>query len=447
MTTAQAASTDDRLPTPGVWFSRGWGGCLVAVYVLLVLLPAVLGVLGASWVSPAVKAGRLAGLVGFAVLALQVALTARLPFTDRPFGLDRLSRFHRWTGIAACVLLAAHPALLAAGQTDAWRFSFFPSWQVNLGLAALALVVLGVLLAAFFAELGLDYNTWRVLHKGMTGVVVVGFVHGVFIGTDLRSGALRVYWWGLLVVSVGLFLYRNAWVPFWGRRRFRVRSVTCETHDTFTVCLEPTDGRPVSHLPGQFMFLTLVRPGRSTEEHPFTLSSAPTGDNTITATIKQSGDFTNTIDRTKPGDRALVELPFGRFSFALHETKRYLFIAGGVGITPIMSMLRAMRDLHDTRPVVLLYGNRTERDVIFRDELARMPHTVKVVHVLSSAAADWTGPTGYVTAEVIREHAGEVLAGAEVFVCGPPVMMRSVTRTLRSLGVPRRRIHTERFAL
>jgi predicted ferric reductase len=258
---------------------------------------------------------------------------------------------------------------------------------------------------------------------------------------------VRAYWWELGCLAGGLFLYRNLYVPLWGRRRFRVARVEQTTHDTYTVSLEQQSGAPLSHQPGQFMFLKLLRPGRLSEEHPFTMASSPTGEPPLEATIKESGDYTSTIGETRTGDGALIEGPFGRFSFRYRDAESFLFIAGGVGITPILSMLRALRDTGDARPAVLIYGNNAERDIIFRDELETLPAHVRVVHVLAEQDDGWDGPTGYVTKEIIEENASELLDQARVYLCGPPPMMDTVETALRGLGVPRSRIHTERFAL
>ena len=429
--------------------SRSFAVVLLLVYVAVVALPAVIVFFtwGTRDAPLLITLGRLSALVGFVMLALQVALTSRVHLIERAVGLDRLTRFHRKAAVPATALVLVHPVLLAAGQGETWRFDRFPDWQVELGGFALGVLVLGVLLALSFGALGLAYQLWRRLHKGMIVIVVLGFIHALVIGHHLQGIPMRVAFWVLFVTTLGIFAWRNVFVPLWGRRRFRVASVTQETHDTFNVALEATDDEAMAHTPGQFMFLTLRRPGMKSEEHPFTISSSPTTAPSLTVTIKQSGDFTNTIGRTKPDDVALIEAPFGRFSYVHAEATALLFIAAGVGITPIMSMLRALRDTGDTRPAVLIFGNKTERDVLFREELSALPANVKVVHVLSKAEALWTGPTGYVTAEVITEHASAMLKSADVYLCGPPPMMDSVTASLRSLGVPKRRIHTERFAL
>ncbi len=447
--TAEARSADSVLPPDRWQDGRRWGGALVALYVVLALLP--VGLAFALAPRPAgpflLELARLAGLLGFALLALQVALSARIRVVDAPFGLDVVMRLHERMAMVAGVLLLAHPVLLAFGAHGWGLFRLGAGWRVNLGQAALVLLVLVVLFALFFQRLGIEYQVWRVGHKAAILVVVVGFVHSMAIGSNLRHAGMRAYWWLLLVMAVGLFVFRNVFVPLWGRRRFRVAGVEQETHDTYTIKLEREDGRPLAHRPGQFMWLKLKRPGRPSEEHPFTISSSPTRQPPLTATIKESGDFTNTIGRTRPGDTAGIEAPYGRFSLLHHDPEVFLFIAGGVGITPILSMLEYLQDTGDERPGVLLYGNKTEDDIIRREFLDGLPENIRVVHVLSEPDEDWAGPTGYVTADIIREHAADVLEEAHAYVCGPPPMMDMVIGALRDLGVERRRIHSERFAI
>jgi predicted ferric reductase len=195
------------------------------------------------------------------------------------------------------------------------------------------------------------------------------------------------------------------------------------------------------------MFLKLKRPGRLSEIHPFTISASSLQPDIIEATIKKSGNFTNTIDQTRPGDIGLIEAPFGTFSIVNFDIEKFLFIAGGVGITPIMSMLRYLRDTKDTRPVILLYGNKTESDIIFHEELSKLPANVKVVHILSRPEGNWQGPKGHITIELIQRYAGEILSQADIFVCGPVQMMDTVINSLKNAAVHPKRIHSERFTV
>jgi 3-phenylpropionate/trans-cinnamate dioxygenase ferredoxin reductase subunit len=226
-----------------------------------------------------------------------------------------------------------------------------------------------------------------------------------------------------------------------------VESVLPETHNTYNITLKPDAKSVKHHKPGQFAFLELKRPGRKSEIHPFTIASSPTFDTGLRFTIKQSGNFTNTIDQTRTSDKAYVEAPYGQFSFLNYARKPILFIAGGVGITPIMSMMRYLRDTGDFRRALLLYGSCTRKDIIFEDELKALPENFEVIHILSDPDDDWDGLKGFVTEEVIADRAGSVLDEAEVFVCGPPQMMDKVIASLKHLDVNPAHIHYERFTI
>ena len=158
-------------------------------------------------------------------------------------------------------------------------------------------------------------------------------------------------------------------------------------------------------------------------------------------------DFTKTISQTVAGDVARIEAAFGRFSYVYHQPAQIVFIAGGVGITPIISMIRCLRDSADRRPVLLLYGNKTERDIIFREEIEKLPENFRTVHVLSESDESRRVEKGYITREIIEKHAGEMLSDAHVYLCGPPVMMDKVSQALQALNVSDSRIHYERFTL
>jgi predicted ferric reductase len=421
-------------------------------YVFVILLTLAIGLATVRGTDDPLlmKAGFIAGLIGFSIIALQVMLGSRLKLLDRAFGLDRVVVFHRKMGVAAAVLLLSHPLLMALAKKSFRLFSPHTSWQVNLGKVSLLLLVAGVLLALYYSKFRLDYNAWRLIHKAMILVVIFAFAHSIIIGDAFQIGWIKVWWWVLAVFACVAFLWQNFLINPFGRKKYIVKSVTKETHDTFTLTLEPA-GSPgaavLNYKPGQFMFLKLRRRGMISEEHPFTISSSPTTQGHITATIKKSGNYTNTIDKTQVSDKALIQAPFGRFSWAFDNPSSFLFIAGGVGITPIHSMIAALRDTGDTRPVMLLYGNKTEGDIIFHGEFEKLPANFKVAHILSKAQKDWKGLTGHINAEIIKQEADGMLKEADVYLCGPPTMMQNAVGALESLGVDKRKIHYERFTI
>jgi predicted ferric reductase len=366
---------------------------------------------------------------------------------DRIFAFDNVANFHKLMGMVVGCLLIAHILLIMLGSKSTGLLSAGTSWRVDLGKAAISLALLTVVLALTFEVFGLDYNIWRAGHKSAAGIVALGFIHSYYIGGDLQSTGMRVFWWVLLVLFAGAWCYRNLFIPFFGRKNYAISSVERQVHNVYTVTLGVVKESIKRHKPGQFMFLKLKRPGRKSEIHPFTISCPPTFEDGLQATIKQSGNFTDTIDQTKTSDTAFVEGPYGQFSFLNYPEGPILFIAGGVGVTPVMSMLRYLRDTNDSRDVVLLYGNRKKRDIIFEDELSSLPESCRVVHILSEADEEWEGLRGYVTKDVISEQAGEMLGKAEIFLCGPPVMMDKVIESLHELGVSDDRVHYERFTI
>jgi len=400
--------------------------------------------------------GKNFGLFAFTILVLQVVLAARFKWLDRIYGLDMIIRFHRYMAVFAMVLLICHPILIAAGESK-WRLvtSLNLPWYVLLGKAALLLVLANVLISLLQLRIGLKFENWRRLH-GVMGplLLAVAFTHSYVIEDQLRSGPLKVIWPLMLAGALALFVYHRFAAPSIRKgHAYRVAEVSEEATDTWTVKLTPPKNRKIEdYLPGQFHFLTFYRDSSlPVEEHHWTISSSPTQKDFLSSTIKASGDFTATIDSTKPGDTAAVQGPFGRFSYTLHsEEKAFVFIAGGIGITPLMSMLRHMRDVGSTAPVVLLYANRDEAHIVFDKELSEMESSgkppVNVVHVLSRPEKEWQGETGHIDASMIKRFCGDDPAATGFYICGPKGLQRVALNTLKELDVPESRIHTEVFS-
>ena len=430
----------------------------LALYALVVVGP-VLVMLAVARPGPnaLIAAGRAVALAGAALILVQPVLAARLRWVSWPFGLPRVLGWHRVAPRLALALLLMHPILIAWGYGTA-RVVLEPAgWALPLGWAALLLLGVQWFASEFRREVGLGFQTWRWGHNVLgVGLLVAALGHSYVLGPDMSRAAFRVGWPAAFAAAAAVYLYHKLIRPLRLRRRqWMVTAVTAENEQVTTLTLTPPEGRRrFDYLPGQFHFITLHRPGRSlpTEEHHFTISSSPTGSDAVTSTIKSVGDFTRTIPQTRPGDTAEVLGPFGRFSYLLEpEPAALVFIAGGIGITPLMSMIRHLRDTEADRDVLLIYGNRREDDIVFRDELDAVAAggrpRLRIVHVLSDPDESWTGPTGYVTRSLLAEHVGDEPASRAYYLCGPPPMMERVRAGLRRIGVPKRRIHWERFAL
>jgi len=397
-------------------------------------------------------------LIGFTMLALQFVIASRFRWIEGPFGLDILIAFHRKMAVVATALLISHPLLLSWADHE-WTLltHLNVEWSVNVGRAALFAVLLTVVISLFRQAVHLSFEKWRNLHNGLAlSVLGLGFVHSLFTGNDLESGFLRWFWMALFAAALISYLYhRGPLHHVLGKHSYsyEITDLRQETHDTWTVQMCAKDERQMqNHRAGQFHFLTMHGENMPIEEHPFTISSAPSDKGMLTSTIKQSGNFTQLIGSARIGDAVSVRGPFGRFCYNLHPPGSDLvFVAGGVGITPFISMLREMRHTNDSRDVLLIYSNRTEGDIIFSeelDDLARSPGlNLKVVHVLSRAADRWPGERGHIGKDLLGKYVLPELRHKIYFICGPLGMIETAIDGLRQFGVPDHQIVIERFWL
>jgi predicted ferric reductase len=436
-----------------------WRGFIyIVIYVGLVLCPFLI----VAFVNPlsgqkiAYDIGKGFALVGFMILGLQAILASRFKVIERPFGLDIVIRFHKHMAVFAVLLIVTHPLLLAFGGAGLPLLTTLNvPWYLWAGKIALTLLLITVLISLPRVPLRLSFERWRLLHDALfPAIIVFAFLHSWFIGMDFQAALLRWLWICLLAVVLIVFVYHRFVRPLLlGLHRYRVVDVQQETENVWTVSLAPPEGEQrYDYLPGQFQFITFHRGrGLPEEEHHWTISSSPSERNFVSSTIKELGDFTATIGQTRPGDTATVHAPFGRFSYLLHPDARdFVFIAGGIGITPLMGMLRHMRATKATLPVLLLYANKDEQEIAFRTELAEMERgnypKLKVIHCLSSPAKGWKGEAGRLDRERIERWCGKTITEKAFYICGPPGLLEATIANLRALGVPDGRMHIEIFS-
>jgi predicted ferric reductase len=432
----------------------------VGLYVLIVIFPLIVALFyGGADQNFLANLSRGFALVGITILALQSVIAGRYKWITRAFGFDITIRYHRDISVFACFLLLLHPLLLASGPAG-WSLLLNLSWVILMGKIALALLLANVLVSLFQSRLKLKFERWRFAHDLLgPAILVFAFAHSWFVGADLTALPVQILWVVLLTVTVTAFAHHRLIRPrLLARAPYRVTAVEQEAETVWTIKLAPPPKtRVFDFLPGQFHFVTFLR-GRDlpTEEHHWTIASSPTEKDHLSTTIKELGDFTATIKETRPDDRAVVHGPFGRFSYLLHpEEKRFVFVAGGIGITPLMSMLRHMRDQKEKRPVTLIYGNPDRKSIVFYGELAEIERdnnlSLKVVHVLQNPPPEWSGESGFIDQETIAKHLERqelegVVSDTGYYVVGPPPMLENVCGYLRALGITDNRIHMEIFS-
>ena len=440
-----AGATLRALLPAGLW-TAGYFTLIALPMAVLVLGPAP-GGLGFWW-----DLSMGLGLSGLAVAAAQSALTARFRRAGAPFGLDILYYFHRWMGAGTVVLLGGHwlvlhwtaPAALAPALPGA-----APPYMTA-GRVALLLFALLVATSLGRKSLRIEYDRWRWLHAALAASgVLLAAIHvwgaGYYSRAPAESALLAGYGIGWLMV-VG---YVRVWRPVrLHARPYRVTAVRPERGRSWTLALEPEGHAGLRFKPGQYAWLTLRASPFAAREHPFSFSGSAAGGTSLEFTIRELGDFTRTVGTVAPGEVAYVDGPYGSFTVdGYAHAPGFGLIAGGVGIAPIMSMLRTLADRGDRRPLRLVYANDRWEDVLFREELAALERRLdlEVEHVLLEPLEGWTGATGYVTEDVLSRTLPGDPSRLVYFLCGPKPMTDAVQAVLRSLGVPLHRIHHELF--
>jgi predicted ferric reductase len=420
---------------------------VVSLPLVALLLGPVLPGLGRAW---DLAIGL--GFAGLAVMAAQFGLTARFRRAAAPFGIDIIYYFHRWVAVGGLALLLAHWLILrttapeALAPAEPWRAPAY----MTAGRLALLLFAFLVGSSLLRKALHLEYDRWRVLHiVAAVAALLLALWHVTGAGYYTAIPWKRALW----------FVYASAWLAVvlhirvakpWRllRRPYRVTDVAPERGNAWTLTLEPA-GHPGLHFSaGQFGWLTLGASPFRAKEHPFSFSSSAAATGSLQFTIRELGDFTRTVGKTPPGAVAYVDGPFGAFTMDRHaDAPGLAFVAGGVGIAPIMSMLRTLADRGDRRPLYLIYGNQNWSDVLFREELDVLRGRLKlcVTHVLEQPPEEWKGERGRVTRAVLERALPPDPQALEFFLCGPEAMTDSVQRDLRALGVSLRKIHLELF--
>ena len=419
-----------------------WG----LIYLLLVTAPLLVMILAPHpegrefWREFSVSLG----FIGLALMALQFALTARFKWLKAPYGADIVYHFHRQISFVAFALIISHPLLLFifSPRTLALLNVFNAPWRARFAVVSVFALIGLIVFSVWRRKLKIDYYNWRIWH-GILSILAVGMalVHvelaGYYVNTPWKRGLWIVY----AVFWIGLLLYTRLIKPLLVmRHKYRVVEVLKERGDTWTLVLEPDGHKGVRFHPGQFAWINLRSSPFSEKEHPFSISSSAADQQRLSFTIKQLGDFTRTIKDTKTGETVYVDGPYGAFTTDRHDHARgFIFIAGGVGITPIMSMLRTMADRNETRPLVLFYANRDWESITFREELESLKErlNLKVIHVLEKPPQGWTGKTGYISRKDFEEviPAGLERNQLEIFLCGPPPMMRAVDRIVNEMNI------------
>ncbi len=376
-------------------------------------------------------------------------LSTRFSIVERLFGgLDKVYKAHRHVGQAAFFLIFLHPIFLAMHRLPEWGhfasfFWFSGDWVRNTGIIALLMFIV---LVAVSIWISLKYHVWKQTHHFFGLMLIVVIVHMVIADAEImRFPLLRAWFFGWLAVAVLCYLYIRVLYRWWGPLYDYEVAKAPEHGDIIEIFLQPVrPHRHLKHRPGQFIYISFNTEKLSAEPHPFSISSPPR-ESHLRISVKELGDWTAALRKLQPGDRAHVWGPYGKFGDKIYLDRELnpVLIAGGIGLTPFLSMIKDEAFLEvENRKTHLIYSVVKPEEALYHDEIEslHLDHD-KFVYIPHCSDEE-----GYLHAEVIGEKAGG-LDGKMFLICGPAPMMDSVKEDLQKHGVGIERIFTEDFSV
>ncbi|MDD1776737.1 MAG: ferric reductase-like transmembrane domain-containing protein [Candidatus Helarchaeota archaeon] len=398
--------------------------------------------------------GRLFGLSGMLFVLFQLILIGRTSWVEQRYGHDALAKIHQENGRIALGLLIVHPIFLILGQSWAAGLSFGDGF-LNLVqtkplviFAPIGLIILFtiVLISNPLIMKRVKYEHWYYFHLFMYSAIALVIGHQFFAGTDFaKVPAFLGYWIALYVFVIGNFMVYRLMKPLllYRQHKFVVDRRIQETHDTVSLHIKGGNMDQFSFLPGQFLLMRFLWKGLWWQVHPFSISACPNGQE-VRITVKAEGDYTKALVQINPGTRVVMDGPLGRFTRIASKREKVLFIAAGVGITPIRSVMEDLALLG--KNLLLIYGNKTSKDIIFQEELETLSKKYKIpIHYfLSREKAVPPVNAGRIDLQAIQRLVPD-LQEREIFLCGPVEMMRSLRISLAKIKFPSEHIHFEKF--
>ena len=414
---------------------KGWSLIIVSLAVTWGLyLQAKVGMPAADW---AQAIAQLTGLLGIILLSWSYILAARHTLWERLFGgLDRAYKAHHIVGGLSFVLLLQHPIAMIIGSLPRnalllYLVPFRAGWDYTAGQLSLYVLLLLLVLTLYVP---LSYRLWKWTHEWMGLVILLGGIHSLLIVSDVsRSWLLRIWILSFVVLALLSALYKR--FLYYARQRqaqVTVKSVGA-AQDLIILSLVYRQA-PLPFGPGQYGFFAF--PDAPRDEHPFSILGSD--EQVVIIGVKRLGSFTKCLAGMKEGEELVIRGPFGTFAEQMPTTHHAVWIAGGIGITPFLSMARAIQ-------------REQQVEMYFCAKVLPPPVLTEPFATLAQRNTHFTwlpcetSKAGRLKAEKILAETGHD-PQARYFLCGPAAMMEGLTADLVKHGVKRSRIIYEDFA-
>lgn len=325
------------------------------------------------------------------------------------------------------------------------------TYASKLGIVAVLALIAIAVTSIWRERLKIPYETWRAVHTGL-GVLALAFAqaHVSLAGLYINTFWKQVLWIVSSGVLLSLIVYLRLIKPWLQKRRpWRVVGVREEGGESVNIDIEAVGHDGIRFNPGQFAWIKVGGSPYTLDEHPYSFASSAEKTDRLSFGVKALGDFSERLQQIEHGTTVFIDGPHGAFSIDRAQAPGYVFIAGGVGITPMMSFLNTLADRNDPRPIILIYSTNEEHELAYKDEIEALKDRLdlETVYVLEEPPHDWAAEEGKITGDLLERRLPKERFTRQFFICGPLPMMAAVEEALLEHGVPRSHVNLEKFAL
>ncbi|MGD9761546.1 MAG: hypothetical protein AB7U52_03810 [Candidatus Izemoplasmatales bacterium] len=404
------------------------------------------------------------GSFAYTWISVQFILSARPKFIERIFGMDYIYRFHGKMAIIGLLIAIIHAIV---NEQIVEESIITTIGGLSLGIFILISLLTMLSMSPSFI---LKYRSFKWLKKRIEGwkkftyeqlrfihnFTVVAYlilnIHVLLTPNAQQHTYVFLVYVTYFVISLMFYVYHKfIKSKLLQNNKYTIVEVLPESSNVWTIKMIGNNSKINNHVPGQFAFFTFNWESNNKQEHPFSISSA--SDSYISITVKELGDFTGNIGELKNNDSLLVEGPFGRFSYLLYPNElETVFICGGIGITPILSMLRHMSMYDPKRKVLLVWGINSLDDYICKNDIENIKTKMENLTIVPVVSRDenYIGEKGYINKDILEKYIQKKQFNFQYsgyYVCGPSIMMDLSMQALKEIGISMKKIHFEKFSL
>jgi len=398
--------------------------------------------------NPFITINQITALLGTMLFIWSMLLATRLDFIENLFGgLDKVYKTHRRVSEIGFALIILHPLALAISSPKAGLSYFLPVHNkitVNVGIYSFWVFVTTILITLFMRKLNISYHIWKQSHKFLNLAMILALIHVATIQSDTSSFAPLGFWMNILM---GLGVASGLYITFFYKKfgpRFEYKVVDIKRYsDVHDVFLLPIKNK-FQHKIAQYAYVSFISDGISKEAHPYCITSLPQ-ENLLRFSIKELGDYTKKLNKLNVGDKAIVYGPYGHLGEQFNKiNKDSIFIAGGIGIAPFLSMFKQAGLKKDESLTNLFYCTKYKNEATFENELIQLASSNDDLNYCNQCSREIYG--GHLSIKQITSCTRNI-KNTNVYLCGPSKMMKELEVGLVETGFKNQNIMLEDFEM